>query len=201
MINYLELPNFGVLETKLDQEYVDLLLSYVDISNPKTNETMWTIYDDTQKFENNVLVPAINSYIEKWGYPCHLSTTHFHELKFNRFWARVSEYNHYQSIHNHHGVFSFVVWLKIPSDWKDEQEDIKQFYYPHATDFILSYTDTIGNIKTKNYKLCPDMEGTMIVFPSQMNHSVMPGSLNNGVRISVAGDISISSKDFDEELR
>ena len=68
------------------------------------------------------------------------------------------------------------------------------FAHPDATDFIFTYTDTIGRIKQYNYKLSPEIEGTMVLFPSDFNHAVYPGwTKPKGYRISVSGDISLSS--------
>ena len=152
-------------------------------------------------FEEEVLKPAINKYAEQWGWPMNLKSTHYHDLSFNRFWTRITTNDQYQSLHDHQGVFSFTIWLKIPTDWKDEQEGDVGFSHPEATDFIFTYTDTMGRIQKFNYKLCPDMEGTMVVFPSDFNHMVLPGWTKEGeYRIAVAGDIALASHAPGEQL-
>ena len=104
-------------------------------------------------------------------------------------------------MHDHQGVFSFTIWLKISTDWKDEQEGDAGFAHPEATDFVFTYTDVLGRIQKFNYKLCPDMEGTMVVFPSDFNHMVLPGWTKEGeYRIAVAGDISLASHAPGEQL-
>ena len=45
------------------------------------------------------------------------------------------------------------------------------------------------------------MEGTMVVFPSDFNHMVLPGWTKEGeYRIAVAGDISLASHAPGEQL-
>jgi hypothetical protein len=200
------LPNFGVLEVKLDQKYIDLLYGYIKetayegyefegnevVSHAKDNQ--WSLIDLDNVFENEVLKPAVNKYAETWGWPMNVKTTHYQDLEFNRFWTRITTNDQYQSLHDHQGLFSFNVWLKIPTHWEEEQAGDLGFAHPDATDFIFTYTDTIGRIKQYNYKLSPEIEGTMVLFPSDFNHAVYPGwTKPEGYRISVSGDISLSS--------
>ena len=207
------LPNFGVLEAKLDQKHIDLLYSYIKetaypgykfegntvVAHAKDNQ--WSLIDRDGVFEDEVLKPAVNKYTEQWGWPMNLKSTHYHDLTFNRFWTRITTNDQYQSLHDHQGVFSFTIWLKIPTDWKDEVEGDKAFSHPEATDFVFTYTDTMGRIQKFNYKLCPDMEGTMVVFPSDFNHMVLPGwTKPNEYRVAVAGDISLNSNFAGEKL-
>lgn len=211
--NYNTLPNYGVLEVKLDQKYVDLLYTYIKetaypgyefdgnevVSHAKDNQ--WSLIDHDNVFEDEVLKPAVNKYAETWGWPMNIKTTHYHNLEFNRFWCRVTTNDQYQSLHDHQGLFSFTIWLKIPTDWKDEQDGELQFSHPEATDFVFTYTDTIGRIQKYNYKLSPALEGTMVLFPSDFNHMVLPGWSNpEGYRISVAGDIALSSTQVGDKL-
>ena len=205
--------NFGILEAKLSQRHVDLLYAYIKdtayegykfegnevISHSKDNQ--WSLIDRENIFEQEVLQPLINVYAENWGWPLNLKTTHYHNLEFNRFWVRITTNDQYQSIHDHQAVFSFVVWLKIPTDYREEQEGDLGFAHPDASDFVIQYTNTLGQIQQKNYKLDPSMEGTLILFPSDMGHMVYPSYTKpNSYRISVAGDVAMSSMDIGEKL-
>ena len=203
---YNTLPNYGVLEIKLKQTHIDLLYSYIKetayegykfegntvISHAKDNQ--WSLIDREGIFEEEVLHPAIQKYVEQWGWPYKHKTTQAHDFEFNRFWTRITTSDQSQSLHDHQGVFSFNIWLQIPTNWKEEQEGDLGFSHPDASDFIFTYTDTLGTIRTNNYKLSKEMEGTMILFPSDLNHAVYPSYTNpKGYRISVSGDVSLSS--------
>ena len=203
---YNTLPNYGVLEIKLKQTHIDLLYSYIKesayegykfegntvISHAKDNQ--WSLIDREGIFEEEVLRPSIQKYVEQWGWPYKHKTTQAHDFEFNRFWTRITTSEQYQSLHDHQGVFSFNIWLQIPTDWREEQEGDLGFAHPEASDFIFTYTDTLGTIRTNNYKLSKEMEGTMILFPSDLNHAVYPSYTNpKGYRISVSGDLSLSS--------
>ena len=99
----------------------------------------------------------------------------------------------YQALHNHDAVFSFVAWLKIPSNAQEEQHT-PHTMHPEAGDFILTYTDIVGRTRKVNWKLEKQYnEGHLILFPSDCYHAVYPHWLTDEKRISVAGDITINS--------
>jgi len=204
--NFNTLPNYGVLDFKLEQKYIDLLYSYIketaypgyefegNTVTAHAKDNQWSLIDHNGIFENEVLKPAVNEYVQKWGWPFKLKTTQSHDFEFNRFWTRITTSDQYQSLHDHQGVFSFNIWLQIPTDWREEQEGDLGFAHPDASDFIFTYTDTLGTIRTNNYKLSKEIEGTMVLFPSDLNHAVYPSYTNpEGYRISVSGDISLNS--------
>ena len=90
-------------------------------------------------------------------------------------------------------MFSFVVWLKVPSNAKEEQ-DVMDTMHPEAGDFILTYTDILGRMRKVNWKLEQEYnEGHMLLFPSDLYHAVYPHFLTEEKRLSVSGDIAINS--------
>ena len=91
-------------------------------------------------------------------------------------------------------MFTFVVWLKIPFDGMVEAKEQAGFR-PEASDFVLVYPDTCGQLKKKHYRLNPHMDGMMIFFPSDMNHLVYPHFTTEEWRISIAGDIALNSEE------
>ena len=205
--------NFGILEATLSEAHIQLLYNYIketalpgyefegNTVTAHSKDNQWTLVDKDNAFEKEVLHPLINAYTEEWGWPINLKTTHLHNLEFNRFWVRITTSDQYQSIHNHQGIFSFVVWLKIPTDWKEEQEGDLGFAHPDASDFVLQYTNTLGQIQQRNYKLDPSMEGTILIFPSDMNHLVYPSYTKaSEYRIAVAGDVALASNQVGEKL-
>ena len=57
----------------------------------------------------------------------------------------------------------------------------------------LYYTNLLGQIKSHNYNLSSDCEGTLLFFPSSLNHCVHPYFNCDEERISVSGNISINT--------
>ena len=213
---YIDPPNHGVLQTRIPDFAVDHLYKVIKNSVQKYSTDYTFIEDQIQclgskhqfiledlngLFEEKVLEPAVNAYFDRWGDPASLKTTHWHDLEFNRFWCRITKPDHYQSLHDHNGVLSFVIWLKIPTDWREEQiiNGEQNFEHPEASDFILTYTNTVGKIKKLNFKMDSTMEKNMILYPSDMSHMVLPYYQTNDYRISIAGDISIASNKASKE--
>lgn len=200
----IDLPNPGVLQADLGQNEIDNLWKLIHEYSPKTAEwdknkllnidtdsKQWTILDDGS-FQKNVLMPLVQEYFNQFGTPFLHKTSNYHDLVLNRLWTRASTEGDYQSLHDHQGVFTFVVWMKIPFDGEKERT-VQGGFRPHASDFGLVYTSTCGSLSKQNWTLTPEMEGTILLFPSDINHIVYPHFTTKEYRISVAGDISLNS--------
>ena len=61
-------------------------------------------------------------------------------LKLNGFWVNKQKPHEYNPYHDHGGVFSFVVWMKIPtfSAEQNSQGFLKEVHNSVASDFELS---------------------------------------------------------------
>jgi hypothetical protein len=206
---YTEHINPGVLSFKLTDDHINLIWRYIKRSasffdgwtfddNNKVltsgQDQQWTLYDTTKVFENEVLIPAVNAYIDKWGYPMNIKTTHLPVPEFNRFWVRFSNIGDYHALHDHQAILSFVIWLNLPTSWEDEQEGKMWQKHPHASDFQLCYTDSIGRVRKQDYKLDRKGEKTMLLYPSDFHHQVYPHFTSDEFRVAVAGDVSICSR-------
>ena len=102
-----------------------------------------------------------------------------------------TEFNPY---HDHSGVYSFAIWMKIPYSW-DQQNKLPQFTdikeeNRKAGNFEFEYIDTLGGVRTFGYKLSPEDEGTMLFFPAKLRHCVYPFYDTDEPRISIAGNLS-----------
>ena len=102
-----------------------------------------------------------------------------------------TEFNPY---HDHSGVYSFAIWLKIPYDWEDQKKlpqyiEIKDKNIK-AGCFEFEYIDTIGDVRNCSYQLSPKNEGTMLFFPARLRHCVYPFFETEEPRISIAGNLS-----------
>tara|TARA_B100000131_G_scaffold291068_1_gene304348 strand:- start:617 stop:1291 length:675 start_codon:yes stop_codon:yes gene_type:complete len=203
-----DLPNYGILQCELDQKEIDYLWKLVHKYLPGAKwdardgnrlysieneaDKQFSINDDDLYFQDNCLMPAAEKYFKEYGVPFKFKTTHYHQLAFNRFWGRASNHGDYQSIHDHQGVFTFVVWLKIPFD-HEEERSAQPGFRPEAGDFVLVYPDTCGQLIKRNFVLSERAEGKMLFFPSDINHIVYPHFTTKDYRISLAGDITLDS--------
>jgi len=200
-----DLPNFGVIEGELAKEDVDYLWTLVHkyakgatwdgnrlLKIESLEDKQFELHDDNKQFQSNVLMPCTEKYFEAYGCPFKQKTTHNHELTFSRFWCRASHDGDYQSIHDHQGIFTFVVWLSVPFEGKEVRQTQPGFR-PEASDFVLAYPDTCGQIQKRNWVLGKAAEGKMLFFPSDLNHIVYPHYTTTEYRIALAGDVALNS--------
>ena len=112
------------------------------------------------------------------------------------FWVNFQKKHEFNPMHHHGGVFSYVIWMKIPTDWREQHclpflDDISQGK-KRASDFEFTYTNILGNVCHYNYNLDSDMEGHMLLFPSVLNHQVYPFYECDEERISISGNILLN---------
>ena len=118
-------------------------------------------------------------------------------FSLDSFWVNFQKQNEFNPMHNHSGVYSFVIWMKIPTEWKEQKE------LPIAknsgmdgfiSNFGFTYTDVLGGIRNFNVEMGKDREGVLLLFPSQMHHLVNPFYNCDEERISISGNVYLKVK-------
>ena len=204
----LDLPNINVIENKLDKKSINKLNSY--IKNKKNNfksqlagniNSSYVLEDKDNWFFNNVLLKIMGEYGESLSSIVPSTLTHNCGYILNSFWVNFQKKYEFNPVHSHSGaVFSFVVWMKIPSSYKKEKEIpfLKESNSPCPNTFEFVYTNIIGEICTFKFHLEPENEGTILFFPASLRHQVYPFYLSNKERISVSGNIALDPKNIIE---
>jgi hypothetical protein len=106
-------------------------------------------------------------------------------------WVNFQKEGEFNPLHNHTGVWTFVIWIKIPTDYK-EQHAIQinaNTGKGRASNFEFHYTQMLGDIVEYSYYLDKTSEGNMLFFPAKMMHCVYPFYNSEEERISLAGNI------------
>ena len=116
-------------------------------------------------------------------------------LTLEKLWVNYQKKGEFNPLHNHTGMYSFVVWMKIPYDTEQERQaewmsDIKE-HERVAGCFSFTYTNLLGRINTSTYDLNPQTENIIVLFPSGLHHQVYPFYTSDEERISISGNISI----------
>jgi hypothetical protein len=108
-------------------------------------------------------------------------------------WINFQKKHEHNPLHNHSGVLSFVLWVQIPYDLKKELElpNSKNSVRPTNSLFDFVYTDFLGRIVHSPIPLDKTYEGTIVIFPSSLNHMVYPFYTSDDYRISIAGNLNI----------
>lgn len=117
-------------------------------------------------------------------------------LKLNNLWVNFQKKTEFNPNHNHSGIMSFVIWIRIPYDLNREIAESPGRYSNAnmASAFQFSYTDVLGQIKNKDIYLDKSAEGKILMFPNKMMHCVYPFYTSDDYRISVSGNVCLRAK-------
>jgi hypothetical protein len=115
--------------------------------------------------------------------------------KIKDLWINFQQKYEHNPLHNHSGDLSFVLWISIPYDLKEELSlpNCKNSHTPANSLFQFIFIDFLGRIVTSRINVDKSYEGTIIMFPSALNHSVNPFHTSDDYRISISGNLVVSS--------
>ena len=111
------------------------------------------------------------------------------EFVLKEMWVNHQKQHEYIPPHTHSsGVgFSFVVFMKIPTHWKEQQELpwLKNVKGSHVSDFQF----ILPQGQNQSFPLCSEDEGRILFFPAWLIHQVFPFYECEEERITVSGNI------------
>ena len=185
-------PNIGWLEKKLSANEVDYLWDCINDRGKSYKSNLAgnihesnTLVDQSDWFYENTLLPLCHQY------SCQFKPLGKVQHRLIDFWVNYQKQTEFNPLHNHNGIYSFVVWMKIPTRHVEQNQNpiALNSRNPRISSFQFSYTNTLGKIQTYTYQMNPEAEGTMLFFPSELRHQVYPFYNCNEDRISVSGNI------------
>jgi hypothetical protein len=116
------------------------------------------------------------------------------EPQLDELWVNFQKKGEFQPIHNHTGTFSFVIWMDIPYNHKDEAK--LPFAKSNSKDppvgnfnFVMSDSRS-RSVSEYSIQMSPEMNGYCCFFPSDLCHQVYPFYTSDKYRISISGNIS-----------
>lgn len=201
-------PNLGWLQYSLADKEIDYLWNCIGESNKeKVNahlagniNSSFPLYDKNDWFFNHTLRPLIRTYGEQFEDIGNIiPTIHLHPYVLSRWWVNYQKQHDFNPIHDHGGIYSFVIWLKIPVEFDDQNKD-NITNSPQRSAFQFHYQNILGQPKDFDYHLGKDYEGVMLFFPSKLRHQVYPFYNCDEDRISLSGNININEYAKYEEL-
>ena len=112
-------------------------------------------------------------------------------------WVNFQKKGEFQPIHDHTGVFSFVIWMDIPYHSKDEGNiPIAKTSDKNHRGGNFSFVSASGitrSVSEYTIELSPEMNGCCCFFPSDLSHQVYPFYTSDKDRISISGNIAYRS--------
>ena len=203
-----QLPNMPLHKTKLSDDWMSYLWSCVEqAEKDNVNDSNDYSYrlagnitgslglkDVNNKFRDEVVGPLTQQLLDddpKHYFPPidldpSLDLKYKPEFRLN-WWVNYQYATEFNPEHGHTGITSFVIWMKIPTHY-EEQHNLT-FHSKAASDFQFTYTDILGNTIEYPILMSPEMEGTLMLFPSSLHHQVYPFYNTEKPRISIAGNL------------
>lgn len=193
--------NLGWLEKKLSKEEMSHLWKIINNKGESyKNQLAGVVYesnsliDEGEWFFENTLKELIHIYAREFvNLGHHLPTSGRHPYYLNNMWVNFQRKHDYNPLHRHKGIYSFVVWMKIPTR-HEEQNKNNASKGKSVSAFSFFYTNNLGEISNYVYEMRPECEGTILFFPSQLNHSVYPFYECDEDRISISGNILLRTE-------
>lgn len=189
-------PNLGWLSYKLTKPEYNFVWECIDkklgsFSNNLAGniEGSYKLHDKDNWFFTNILKKLIKKYGEVF-LDLGTKTPVRGKPKYNleSWWVNYQNKYDFNPTHCHKGVYSFAIWMVIPTDHEVENKDADN-NNPVKSSFQFTYTDILGNLSFSNYNLSPQANATMLFFPSRLHHSVYPFFTSDGTRITVSGNV------------
>jgi|TARA_B110000858_G_C17792021_1_gene470395 hypothetical protein len=204
MIETIQFPNTGFLKIELTDDQMVPIIQEIneikenfDISTKANSFLVGNIKKEYKltkchNYINKLMEQYVRQYNQSFDY---LKTQSYLSdnlpLWVSNVWVNFQEKYEFNPVHDHSGVFSFVIWVTLPFNIKDEIENSPgaKSKSPLAGHFCFYYTDALGNIREYDIPADESFENCMLLFPSHMKHSVHPFYSSDQHRVSVSGNI------------
>ena len=196
-------PALGWLEKKLSDEEMNYLWKCIDNrKESEKNKLAGQIHesnlliDKNNWFFNKTIRPLFSKYVDEFanlGDAAPVNQRHPYYLQ--QMWVNYQKEGEFNPPHDHNGVYSFVVWMKIPTKhFEQNKNPLSLKSNTHVVSaFQFQYTNILGQTRPYIYEMNPEMEGTMLFFPAKLQHCVYPFFNCDKDRISISGNIALNT--------
>ena len=195
--------NLGWLQSQLDKKEMDYLWQLVEERGKQMKSRLagninstYSIFDKDNWFLINVLSQLGMEYENRFAnLGKKIPTTCKHSYCLSNMWVNYQKQYEFNPIHDHQGIYSFVIWMKIPTEFKDQIEfSIAENSNTNViSNFCFIYQNIIGDMQQFVYEMSKEVEGTILFFPSQLGHIVYPFYGCEEDRISISGNIKLNT--------
>ena len=113
-------------------------------------------------------------------------------IVLSKLWCNFQKKYEFNPPHDHAGIFSFVVFIKIPYSFKKE---MKCFDMEDRNNYTSKFTfhtiNRFGRLEFLKLDVDKSFEGKIIFFPATQMHQVFPFYTSDDYRITVSGNMSL----------
>jgi len=195
--------NFGWLEKKLSDKEMEYLWKCID-GRKKSHKNNLAgqihesniLIDKSDWFWQHTLHPLCVEYYQEFdNLGGNIPVNQKHPYYLNSFWVNYQKQGEFNPLHDHGGVYSFVIWMKIPTKHFEQNKNpisLKSNTHVIST-FQFHFLDILGQSMQYSYEMNPEMEGTLVFFPAKLRHVVYPFYNCDEDRISISGNITLNT--------
>ena len=201
MMKAIHPPNLGWVQQKLKPDAMKFLWNAIEAGGGSMRSKLagnihnsYRLSDKDDWFFKNVLTDTMKFYTEEfrdllYDFPTKKNLKYVLE----DMWVNFQKQTEFNPIHTHTGVFSFVIWMKIPTIFEEQKKlhIASEVNSNSISNFEISYLDILGKQISHTYDMNPNREGTMLLFPSALGHSVYPFYNCSEDRVSISGNVMV----------
>ena len=192
-------PYWGpfVMETKVEQEFVDILLEKGNESRTKNLDNRKKLagmidneyyYEDYEEWFIPKFTPYMDSYINGLRNNWIPKQKPIKKWYTNALWINYQKANEYNPPHNHSDDLSFVIYLQVPEELEKELKETEDLHNNSGPGTINFNYGIKMPLSINHFYKFPRM-GDIFIFPAWLTHYVHAFK-SDVERISVSGNIS-----------
>jgi len=213
LTNFRDLPNIGVIEVKVPDNVMAVLTTsiktmmsenFISAVGYQQNlvghlEKEFLLDQTCRDILEPMVVEVGNMYENRWNYASQVDNGVFTStptLSLQNLWVNFQKKHEFNPTHTHTGIYSFVIWMRIPYQLQDEENNFPAVKgtAQKTSRFTFHYNNILGMNSAFSLPVDQSWEGTMLFFPAALTHSVYPFYTSDEYRISVAGNLKPNIK-------
>ena len=111
-------------------------------------------------------------------------------------WINYQKKHEFNPMHNHGGLFSFVIFINIPYNLEDEDKFFPEKQDPKTSRLCFVVNSPMGVPEELAINVDQGIEGKMILFDAKLPHMVYPFYTSDGERITASGNVVYEREPF-----
>tara|TARA_Y100001972_G_scaffold33659_1_gene41854 strand:- start:346 stop:975 length:630 start_codon:yes stop_codon:yes gene_type:complete len=113
----------------------------------------------------------------------------------NKLWVNLQKKYEFNPLHDHSGIFSFIIPLKIPYKLEDENKALRHNKNRNSFTSRLCFVtiNNVGKIIDTPVNMDESYVGKCMIFPAVVKHLVYPFFTSDDYRITVSGNIALNT--------
>lgn len=199
----------GYVHTVVNKEDLKKLSDVISSSDTNIKSSLAGIQNDNWMIPKakTVLEPYILSLVEAYSRTYKEHTDEYEQevgkilaprhtigsYNLDTIWVNITQKYMYNPPHNHQGIYSYVLFYKIPFSLESERNlpHVKNSNQPYPGCFYFIHPTHSGHTYVQNIEVDCNSNGHMILFPARIYHGVHPYYSSDETRITIAGNVTL----------